>query len=132
WKPVAGSLLGIKETGLKVMPLFKTGPQVAEEYRLMANEAFRSVKILENSGNTVKLLLTGDIKKNTIEQIIDLHKGQDYFHVEVSAILTKEPKLEYLLSSFTFMVPGEPDYTFVPSVKRADDDITGDRKFFAP
>lgn len=132
WKEVAASFSRPEKLEGKVMPLFKKGAGFADEYRLMANEGFKNVKVLSNNEDTVKLVLTGGIYGNTIEQTVELHPDQDYFHIELEANLSKEPKLEYLLSSFTFSLPGKPDFNFVPSVKRADDDLIGDRKFFAP
>lgn len=132
WKLVAESFSGTGETSSTVIPLYKKGPDVAGEYRLMANEGFNSAKVVEKGDGVVKVLLTGEINGNKIEQSVELRGDQDYFHIEVNANLTKELKLEYLLSSFTFSIPGKPDYTFVPAVKRADDDVVGDRKFFAP
>ena len=132
WKEVAASFSGSEKPQDKIMPLYKKGPGFADEYRLMANEGFKNVKVITSNDDTVKLVLTGEINKNTIEQTVELHPDQDYFHIEIKANLTKEPKLEYLLSSFTFSLPGKPDFNFVPSVKRADDDLIGDRKFFAP
>lgn len=132
WMLVASSYNSPERTSSNAIPLYKKGEDVAEEYRLMTNEGFRNVKVIENSNEKAKLLLSGLINGNSIEQTVELRKGLDYFHIEVEATLTKEPKLEYLLSSFVFVVPGKPDFTFVPTVKRADDDVVGDRKFFAP
>src|ERR1051326_8522786 len=132
WKEVASAFSKSEKPEDKIMPLYKKGPGFADEYRLMANEGFKNVKVITNDEEMVKLVLTGDINRNTIEQTVELHPDQDFFHIEIKANLTKEPKLEYLLSSFTFSLPGKPDFTFVPSVKRADDDLIGDRKFFAP
>lgn len=132
WKQVAAAFSGNENTGAPVMPLYKRGEGVAKEYRLMTNEGLHAVRVLENNADRVRLLLNGHINANDIEQSIELSRDQDYFHVEINATLTKEPRLEYLLSSFVFALPGEPDFTFVPSVKRSDDDVIGDRKFFAP
>jgi hypothetical protein len=132
WKLVAESFSGSGKTGSKVMPLYKKGPDVDEEHRLMANEGFQTAKVIENGDGVVKVILRGETKGNKVEQSIELRRDQDFFHIEVNANLESEPRLEYLLSSFTFSIPGKPDYTFVPAVKRADDDVVGDRKFFAP
>jgi hypothetical protein len=132
WKLVAESFSGIGKTSSTVIPLYKKGPDVAGKYRLMANEGFNSAKVIENGDGVGKVLLSGEINGNKVEQTVELRGDQDYFHIEVNANLTKELKLEYLLSSFTFSIPGKPDYSFVPTIKRADDDVVGDRKFFAP
>jgi hypothetical protein len=132
WKEVAASFSGSEKQRTQTMPLYKKGTGLADEYRLMANEGFKTVKVVEENKDMIRLLLTGVIGENTIEQTVELRRGNDYFHIEISANLVKEPKLEYILSTLTFSVTGEPDYIFAPSVKRADDDVIGDRKFFAP
>jgi len=132
WKEVAASFSGPGTQGARTIPLYKkwTGP--ADQYRLLANDGFTSVKVIEQHKDTIRLLLAGSVKGNTIQQTVELDSGNDYFHIAVSANLTREPKLEYLLSSMTFSPPGDPDYIFVPAVKRDSEDVIGDRKFFAP
>jgi len=132
WTLVASSFYSPEGTISNAIPLYRKGEDVAEEYRLMTNDGFRDAKVIESSSEAAKLLLSGVINGNVVEQTVELRRGEDFFHIEVNATLSKEAKLEYLLSSFVFVVPGKPDYTFVPSIKRADDDLVGDRKFFAP
>jgi len=132
WKEVASAFTGSEKRQDTIMPLFRRGEGYADQYRLMANEGFKKVKVLTSNDGAAKIQLTGDINNNPIEQTIELDSNQDFFHIETLAQLTKEPKLEYLLSNYTFNVTGQPDYIFVPTVKRADDDLVGDRKFFAP
>lgn len=132
WKLVAESLNEIPDTGSDIIPLYKKGSDVAEKYRLLANEGLTTAKVIEKGNGSIKLQLNGILNENEIEQTVELKEGQDFFHIEVNSTLIKEPRLEYLLSSFTFSITGHPDYTFVPTVKRADDDVVGDRKFFAP
>lgn len=132
WKLVSSSFNLPAKTNPNVIPLYKKGQGVAEEYRLMANEGFQNVKVVENNPKSTKILLSGIIKGNSIEQTIELKQGQDYFHIEVNATLNREPKIEFLLSTFAFALAGKPDFTFVPTVKRSDEDVVGDRKFFAP
>jgi hypothetical protein len=132
WREVASAFAGSEKRQDTIMPLFRKGAGYADEYRLMANEGFNDVKVLADRKNEVKLELSGNVNGNTISQTIELDSNQDFFHIEIMATLSKEPKLEYLLSNYAFTVPGKPDFIFVPTVKRADDDLVGDRKFFAP
>jgi hypothetical protein len=132
WTLVAESLQQNQVAQNAVLPLYKKGSDVAENYRLLANDGLYQVKVVENTSETVKLLLTCEMKGKKIQQTIELGKDQDHFHIEVSGDLGSDRKLEYLLSSFTFAMEGEPDYTFVPAVKRSNEDVVGDRKFFAP
>jgi hypothetical protein len=131
WKLVAESFHSQADTSKSVVPLYRTDPRVATNYRLMANQGFQSVKVIEDSAGVATILLSGHIGGNQVEQTITLRNDEDHFHIEVKAKL-QQPKIEYILSAFTFALPGNPDYTFVPSIKRADDDVVGDRKFFAP
>lgn len=128
WKEVASSSIGNNEN---ILPLYKSGENFANDYRLLTNEGFTKVDVIEETNEIVRLALTGEIGGNSIQQTIELRSGNDFFHIEVNSTL-KEPKLEYLLSAFTFSLDGDPDFTFVPQVKRSDEDVVGDRKFFAP
>jgi hypothetical protein len=132
WKQVASAVSGNEKQTDSVLPLYKKGLGAADAYRMMVNEGLHDVKVIDETKDSVRILLTGSLNQNTIEEILVLKRGSDFFHVEIGATLTKEPKLEYLLSSFLFSLPGTPDFAFVPSVKRADDDVIADRKFFAP
>ena len=112
-KKVAAALNSPGEQSGKVMPLYRKGLGAADQYRLMANEGFRSVKVVKQTSDTIKLRLTGEINGNSIEQTVELGRGNDFFHIEVGAGLNKEPVLEYLLSTIIFELPGDPDFQFV-------------------
>jgi len=128
WKEIASSLIGNSKN---VLPLYRSGDEFANDYRLLTNEGFTKVDVIEETNEIVKLVLAGEIGGNAIQQTIELRSGRDFFHIEVNSTL-REPKLEYLLSAFTFSLDGDPDFTFVPAVKRSDEDVVGDRKFFGP
>ena len=133
WILIAQSLEKKGESGSGFPKLYSQGSEYADEFRLMANEGLKSVEIMEETDERISILFTGDIGNNKISQKLTLSPGQDHFHFEVSASLPGDPpKLEYLLSSFLFIPEGEPDFTLVPQVKRSDEDVVGDRKFFAP
>ena len=133
WELVAKSLDRTEHTGSNVMPLYDRGPGFANDFRLMVQEGLTSAKISQNNKEKVRILFSGVVGTNMIEQVVSLEPGQDYFHIEINALLPgNPPKAEYLLSSFEFVPEGVPDFVFTPSVKRSDDDLIGDRKFFAP
>ncbi len=133
WILVVSSLERPEKTPDEVFPLYAKGKDFADDFRLMANEGLKTVEILEKNAKEIRVLFTGEIGNNRIEQTLTLYYDQNYFHIEVNASLPGlPPKLEYLLSSFVFIPEGDPDFTFVPQLKRADDDVIGDRKFFAP
>ncbi|TSA32490.1 MAG: hypothetical protein D4R64_16000 [Porphyromonadaceae bacterium] len=133
WELIVESLVRPEQTGLNVMPLYGRGADFADDFRLMVQEGLKSVKILENSKEKARILFSGGIGTNKIEQVVSLERNRDYFHIEVTAMLPgDQPKVEYVLSSYVFTPGSNPDYMFTPTVKRADDDLIGDRKFFAP
>ncbi len=131
WELILNSLDRRSQPDKKVMPLYDNNPKYTNDLRLMVQEGLQSVKILNSDKQKAQVILSGSIGKNKIEQVITLNRDQDFFHIEVNATLDK-PELEYLLSSFAFSPGSEPDFSFTPSVKRSDDDVIGDRKFFAP
>ena len=133
WELIAKSLDRTEHTGSKVMPLYDRGPGFANDFRLMVQEGLTSAKILQNNKEKVRILFSGVMGNNKIKQEVSLEPDNDYFHIEINALLPgNPPKAEYLLSSFEFVPEGAPDFVFTPSVKRSDDDLIGDRKFFAP
>ncbi len=133
WELVLESMVRPEQPVGQVMPLYGRGPGFANDFRLMVQEGLRSAKVLENTKEKARILFSGGIGSNKIEQLVSLEKNSDYFHIEVTASLPEnQPRVEYLLSSFVFSPGSKPDYMFTPTVKRADDDLVGDRKFFAP
>ena len=134
WELIAQSLNRESEImGADVNPLYAVGTEYANDFRLFANEGFRSFKVLSKNDDEAKILLYGKIGDHEIEETISLKRGQDFFHIEVNGNLSgTPPKLEYLLSSYIFSPPGEPDFTYVPALKRSEEDVIGDRKFYAP
>lgn len=131
WKEVAASFIDKNKPYGAISPLYDKREEFANNYRLMANEGFDKVDIIEERHDRVALELNGVLHGNLIKQSIELNAGQEYFHIEVNSDL-KESRVEYLLSTFIFKLNGEPDFTFVPSLKRSVEDVIGDRKFFAP
>ena len=100
------------------------------------------------NGQTI-VELSGRLQNCTVRQRITLGEGLDYAHIEIEADLSEaRPKLEYLLSTFTFRCEGKPDfihtpkskgpcwYTKWPSAEPTTPDspefVIGDRVFYAP
>ena len=133
WELIVESIVRPQLTDSSVIPLYGRGPGFANDFRLMVQEGLKSVRILESNPDKAVILFSGGIGASRIEQFVTLQRGQDFFHIEVTAILPEDqPKVEYLLSSYAFSPGSKPDFMFTPTVKRADDDLVGDRKFFAP
>ena len=105
---------------------------VAHEYRLLTAEAFKAMTVGKGLEKEVIVSLSGMIGNNQVEQKVSLNAGLDHFHIQVHATLAGAlARLEYLLSCFVFGA-GSPDFTHVPCLKRAADDVVADRIFNAP
>ncbi|MFN7999110.1 MAG: hypothetical protein U0Q18_36145 [Bryobacteraceae bacterium] len=106
--------------------IFRNDPAVARDYRFLTTEVLDEVQI---DGDA--LVIAGHRNGNRFEQRITLSAG-DIVHIEVKAALSgAPPKLEYVWSPLVF-VPGKPDFTHAPSLKRAADNVLGDRIFYSP
>ncbi|MBZ5560936.1 MAG: hypothetical protein LAP13_00790 [Acidobacteriia bacterium] len=115
-----------------VCPLYGDA-DVAKEYRLLAADAFNTIKVVKKTQHETSVSLSGALGNNQLEQIVSLAADQDHFHIQVDARFGQTPpRLEYLLSLFEFAAGGPPDFTHVPCLKRAADDVIGDRIFDAP
>lgn len=107
--------------------------EVAREHRLLVADAFKAARVLKKTGEKVTILLEGTLNGNRIEQRVSLVPEWDYFHIEVAGVISSNPpRLEYLLSLFEFVGGASPEFTHVPCLKRAPDDIIADRIFNAP
>ena len=132
WTAIVNSLRPPRPRPSGCAPLY-SDQQVANEYRLLATEGLHEFRVTQKSDAEVRGELRGAIGANAIEQTVTLRQGQKHAHVEVRAVLAgTPPRLEYLLSTFAFAGGTEPDFTHVPCVKRAPDDIVADQIFDAP
>ena len=132
WIPLVKSLRPAQPRPEGSTPLY-TDQHVAKEYRLLAAEAFQSLRVSRKTEKQTDVVLSGRLGANDIEQLVSLSTRQDHFRIEVRAVMAEHPpRLEYLLSSFTFAGGASPDFTHVPCLKRAADDVIGDRIFDAP
>jgi hypothetical protein len=132
WIPVVKSFCPERPRPNGCAPLY-TDQNAAGEYRLLAADAFHTVHVAHKTDGQVQVELRGELEGNQIEQSVSLGRGQDHCHIEVRAVLaTDPPRLEYLLSTFSFADGASPDFTHVPCLKRAADDVIGDRIFDAP
>lgn len=105
----------------------------SQPFRLSASEAFQNVSILRQNNSEVIVSLSGAIGPHRIEQLVSLHAGERTFRIKVVCNIAGEnPRLEYLLSTFTYPRKKSPEFTHVPAMKRAPDDIIGDRIFNSP
>lgn len=132
WIAVAKSLHAARPRPAVCAPLY-SDRNVAATYRLLAADALRTVQVAQQTDESVLVKLHGELDGNRIEQSVLLKRLEHQCHIEVRAVLaTNPPRLEYLLSTFSFEGGESPDFTHVPAVKRAPDDVIGDRIFDAP
>jgi hypothetical protein len=132
WTIVARSLHPGRPRPSGCAPLY-ADQNVAGAYRLLAADGLRSVRIAQKADGHVQVEMRGVLEGNEIEQSVLLERGENYLHIEVRAVLAVDPpRLEYLFSTFCFVGGALPDFTHVPCLKRATDDVIGDRIFDAP
>lgn len=117
------------------------------EYRFLVSESVSSIKVESRKDSEIIVKLVGMRNGTTVTQYVTLSAGKEYFHLEVEANLTGDaPKLDYLLSTFTFNIEHPPTFVHTPGLKfdnedskqnrfkllPAQDQIIGDRAFHAP
>ena len=106
---------------------------VAEAYRIIVSDVLDAVEVTVRDGEQVQVELTGATEKVRVQQTVTLRAGKSSVHIDVRGELQEDPpRLEYLLSSFTFAEDGPPDFSHIPAYKRSPGDVVGDRAFFSP
>ena len=109
------------------------------EWELIAKSFYPEHPFPANGNGFVEL--SGSAGGVRIKQRISLVQDADYFHFEVSSVLSEKPaKLEYLLSTFIFNWDSVPEFVHTPTLKYneirwdtpAEDQIIGDRCFHSP
>lgn len=132
WELMAQSLQPLHPYPENTAPLY-SDREVVREHRLLAASAFKTARISSKSPERVEVVLDGTLHGNRIQQRVSLGLKHPFFHIEVAGVLAGDPpRLEYLLSLFGFPDGASPDFTHVPCLKRAPDDVIADRIFNAP
>ncbi|HEV2380435.1 MAG TPA: hypothetical protein VG206_11650 [Terriglobia bacterium] len=131
WMIIASSFTPPEPRPANAAPLY-SGQGDAQAYRILACGVLESLQV-DKSSTSAKIVLSGAADETRVRQIVSLDPGQNYFHVKVEVSLPgTPPKIEYLLNAFVFEGGSKPDFTHVPAMKRADDDVIGDRIFNSP
>jgi len=114
-----------------VSPLYDTSIDPA--HRFLAGEVLQKIVSADTAGESAQVVLQGKCGETTIEQTVDLRRGQRFVHIEVKATLSgSPPKLEYLLAPLVVALDGKLDATHAPTYKPTADSVIGDREFSAP
>ena len=109
--------------------------------RWLTSEVLTNVDAATAEDGTPFFRLRGAQRGAAVEQTIRLQSGDQNFHIEVSArIPGTPPKLDYLLSTFTFESDHVPEFVHTPTLKYTEprwpgagcDQVLGDRSFHAP
>ncbi|MCX6929202.1 MAG: hypothetical protein NT154_39190, partial [Verrucomicrobia bacterium] len=109
--------------------------------RWLVSEVLSSVEAVNADGANPCIRLHGTARDAEIEQTITLKPGDRHFHLQVSArIPGTPPKLDFLLSTFTFELSRIPEFVHTPTLKYTEqrwpgparDQVLGDRCFHAP
>ena len=128
WKLVLRAFNPPVERAGQPLTLFSSGPEVVREHRYLTTEVLREIAV-----EGADIVLSGVSGGTRIRQVIRLAGNESRIHVVVTARLASSPpRLEYLWSPFVFAEPGKPDFTHAPTLKRAADNLIGDRIFYAP
>lgn len=132
WQPLLRDFRPAQFPGQMTAPLYRDQP-TAQQFRLFASNGLDRVSIVNRTDSEAAVALSGAIGPHRVEQRVSLRRGEPWFHIEVTCDFAGDhPEIEYLLSSFTFLPAGAPDFTHVPAMKRAPDDVIGDRIFNSP
>ncbi len=109
--------------------------------RWLVSEVLTNVEMATAADGTPLIRLRGAQREAAVEQTIRLQSGGRNFHIEVSASIPgSPPKLDYLLSTFTFESERVPEFVHTPTLKYTEprwpgagrDQVLGDRSFHAP
>jgi len=145
WALVAESFVPPAQIPSTATQLFNS--TLDQTHRFLVSENLNRIEVTSQSKDSVIVKLSGRKADTPIQQLVTLYLNQDYFHFEVEADLQgTPPKLDYLLSTFTFNIKGAPDFVHTPGLKfdnedskqnrfkllPAKDQIIGDRAFHAP
>ncbi len=113
----------------------------AAALRWLVSEVLTNVEAATAADGTPLLRLSGVQREAAVEQTIRLQASGRNFHIEVSGrIPGTPPKLDYLLSTFTFELDRVPEFVHTPTLKYTEprwpgegrDQVLGDRSFHAP
>ena len=138
WALVAQSLRPARPFPAEGNRLFQSG---VDARRWLVSEVLASAEVANGDGATPCIRLHGAARDVEIEQTISSKPGDRHFHLEVSArIPGTPPKLDYLLSTFTFELSRVPEFVHTPTLKYTEqrwpgparDQVLGDRCFHAP
>lgn len=123
WTLIAQSAHPLYSSSEGVSPLFVTEGR-NRPYRILTHNALRSMRVLEQSEDFVDIQLSGEDHGNQVQQLVSVRSSEDHVHIEVTCTLAdvEAPKIEYVLSAFTF-TSGRPDWVRAPYLKRAKDHV---------
>jgi hypothetical protein len=133
WRLLVSSFRPPELRPVGTAPLYGDQPE-GREFRLLTASIVDQITVLKRDPNQAVVELSGVLPSGTkLRQTISLEHDDRHFHIEVTSDLASTPpRLEYLLSTFAFEGGNSPDFTHVPCMKRAADDVIGDRIFNAP
>ena len=147
WVPVVESLRPPRPMPQGANVLYDSARDPA--HRLIVAEILDTIGQPRHENGQITVELTGRSPNGPVRQRVTLGEGLDYAHIEVEAdLIGPQPKLEYLLSTFTFHCEGKPDFIHtpkskgpcwytnwpkeVPTTPDSPEFILGDRIFYAP
>jgi len=145
WVPVAESVRPLRPLPPGANVLYDSARDPA--HRLIVSEILDTISPPRRAAGRTTVELSGRSQNRPVRQRVTLDESRNYVHVEIEAdLIGPRPKLEYLLSTFTFRCEGKPDFIHTPKSKgpcwfaengvpRTPDSpefVLGDRGFLAP
>ncbi|MCX8492161.1 MAG: hypothetical protein ORN54_13950 [Cyclobacteriaceae bacterium] len=145
WTLVLSNFISPKDFPVDGAQLYNASLDKAN--RFLVSDALQNMNLIKRTEEEVVVELSGFSGRTPISQVVSLHREQSYFHVDVKAqLLNYPPKVDYLLSAFTFANQGVPSFVHTPGMKFDNEDskqnrfkllpgkdqVIGDRAFHAP
>lgn len=124
-------------------PMISGGPRhlfalTRDSLRMIYSRA----RIVEHNEQCIVAELTGSALGHNLSSLITVEANSNAIHVETEDNIERgwsDPLVEYSMNSFAFLPDGQilsvgeqPDYTWAPSLRPADDHVIGDYSFHSP
>ncbi len=124
-------------------------PMISGEQRhlfALTRDSLRMVysraQIVEHTEQRIVTELTGSALGHNLRSLVTIESDSDAIHIETEDNIDRgwsDPLVEYSMNSFAFLPDGhilsvgeQPDYTWAPSLRPADDHVIGDYSFHSP
>ncbi len=145
WQKIAGSFHSPRKFPDEGVQLYNYRSDSL--HRFLISDLLKEMDIESRSDSEITIRLTGSQGRNTFEEFLHLSFRDRYFHFTIKASLKEQiPKIDYLLSAFTFNLDHAPHFVHTPGLKYDNEDshqnrfrllpgkdqVIGDRAYHSP